>query len=154
MAPTIFPLSISSPAPRPSVTAVTYRVAPQAGEQCRVRRLEAELLGVTVEPGRRRQMGQAGTEDTGGAQRDDRQHHAQERRAQRNTGPTRSALQGVADADHPVGGAPEGDQVPPTATTTPRAAAHRAPQSRPDAERQDDHHGGQRSEKEDERVGT
>ena len=134
------------------------RVVLQVGEQGRVRRLEAELLGVTVEPGRRRQVGQAGAEHPRGAQGDDRQHHAQERRAQRNGGPAGPALQCVADADHRGWWRTQGDQVPHhrRGAGSPGPLVHppgaRRPQGRPDAQRQDDHHGGQRAEQEHERV--
>ncbi len=103
-------------------------------------------------------MGQAGTEYSRRAQCDDRQYHAQEGRAQRNGGPAGSALQGVADADDRRWWRAQGDHVPhhrrwsgrPGPLVHPPGA--RRPQGRPDAEREDDRHGGQRSEQEHERV--
>ena len=50
MPPTIFPLTVTSPAPTPLVIAVTARVALQAREQGGARRMEADLLRVAPQP--------------------------------------------------------------------------------------------------------
>ena len=64
---------------------------------------EGEVEGLSVQAGGRGQMGQAGPEHGGGAQRGDGQDRAHQRRADGHGGAAASSFEGVADADQGTG---------------------------------------------------